>query len=77
MISKVIYFVDGWVRTNVGGHPCARDAESLARQCIEDAAKAGLTNQQLEQDLGTDLVDFLSSELKARRSANRQLANLN
>ena len=72
MISKVIYFVDGWVRTNVGAHPSTNDAESLARQCIDDAAKAGFTNQQLEQDLGTDLVDFLTSELAARRPATAQ-----
>lgn len=71
MISKVIYFVDGWVSTNVGAHPCTNDAEYLARRCIDDAAKAGFTNQQLEQDLGTDLVDFLTSELKARESANQ------
>ena len=75
MISKVIYFIDGWVRTNVGAQPSALDAESLARQCINDAAKAGFTNQQLEQDLGTDLVDFLTSELEARRPANGQAAN--
>jgi hypothetical protein len=67
MISKVIYFVDLWVRTNVNSCSCTLDAESLARQCIDDAAKAGFTNQQLEQDLGTDLVDFLTSELEARR----------
>jgi len=72
MISKVIYFVDGWVRANVGAHPSTNDAESLARQCIDDAAKAGFTNQQLEQDLGTDLVDFLTSELEARRPAPAQ-----
>jgi len=75
MISKVIYFVDGWVRTNVGAYPSLLDAESLARQCINDAAKAGFTNQQLEQDLGTDLVDFLTSELEARRPATGQAAN--
>lgn len=75
MISKVIYFVDGWVRTNVGAHPSAPDAESLARLCLNDAAKAGFTNQQLEQDLGTDLVDFLTSELEARRPATARAAN--
>jgi hypothetical protein len=74
MISKVIYFVDSWVRTNVGAHAYTSDAESLARRCIDDAARAGFTNQQLEQDLGTDLVDFLTSELKARESANRRAA---
>lgn len=74
MISKVIYFVDDWVRSNVNAHTCMLDAELLARQCIDDAAKAGFTNQQLEQDLGTDLVDFLTSELEAQRPANGQMA---
>jgi hypothetical protein len=71
MISKVIYFVDGWVRTNIGAQPGTRDAEALARRCIDDAAKAGFTNQQLEEDLGTDLVDFFTSELKALESGWR------
>jgi hypothetical protein len=68
MISKVIYFVDSWVRTNIGSQPCALDAESLARRCIDDAEKVGFTNEQLEEDLGTDLVDFFTSELKAREA---------
>jgi hypothetical protein len=75
MISKVIYFVDRWVRTNVGAHPSANDAEALARQCVDDAAKAGFTNQQLEDDLGTDLVDFLTSELASRRPGNGHAAS--
>lgn len=69
MISKVIYFVDGWVRSNIGAQSCALDAESLARRCIDDAARAGFTNEQLEEDLGTDLVDFFTGELKARETA--------
>jgi len=67
MISRVIYFVDDWVRSNVNARTCMLDAVSLARQCIDDAAKAGFTSQQLEEDLGTDLVDFLTSELEAHR----------
>ena len=69
MISKVIYFVDGWVRSNIGAQPSPLDAESLARRCINDAAKAGFTNEQLEEQLGTDLVDFFTGELKARETA--------
>jgi hypothetical protein len=69
MISKAIYFIDGWVRANVGAQSCVREAEALARRCIADAARAGFTNEQLETDLGTDLVDFLTSELKAREAA--------
>ena len=65
MISKVIYFVDGWVRTNVNARTCGLGAEYLARRCIADAARAGFTNDEVEQELGTDLVDFLSSELQA------------
>jgi len=69
MISKVIYFVDGWVRSNIGTQSYALDAETLARSCINDAAKAGFTNEQLEEHLGTDLVDFFTGELKARETA--------
>lgn len=69
MISKVIYFVDGWVRSNVGAQTSSLDAQSLARCCIYDAAKAGFTNEQLEEHLGTDLVDFFTEELKARETA--------
>ena len=69
MISKVIYFVDGWVRTNISAQPGALDAESLARRCIHDAEKAGFTNEQLEEDLGTDLIDFFTGELEARDAA--------
>jgi len=74
MISKVIYFVDDWVRANVNARTCLLDAELLARQCIDDAAKAGFTNQQLEQDLGTDLVDFLTSELESHRPGRGTMA---
>jgi hypothetical protein len=69
MISKVIYFVDGWVRSNIGAQSCALDPQSLARRCIDDAARAGFTNEQLEEQLGTDLVDFFTGELKARETA--------
>lgn len=74
MISEVIYFVDGWVRTNINARTCMLNAESLARQCIDDAARAGFTNEQLEQDLGTDLVDFLTSVLQSHRPLNGQAA---
>ena len=69
MISKEIYFVDGWVRSNIGAQICALDAQSLARRCIADAAKAGFTHEQLEEQLGTDLIDFFTGELKARETA--------
>jgi hypothetical protein len=75
MISKVIYFVDDWVKANIGAHASLRDAELLAQRCIDDAARAGFTNEQLEEDLGTDLLDFLTSELESRELAriNRQV----
>ena len=78
MISKAIYFVDGWVRANIGPQSCMLDAETLARRCIKDAAKAGFTNEQLEQHLGTDLVDFFTGELEARETAQsrRQLTGV-
>jgi hypothetical protein len=66
MISKVIYFVDRWVRLNVGPDVALDDAETLARRCMDDAERAGFTTEEIEEDLGTDLVDFLSSELEGR-----------
>ena len=69
MISKVIYFVDGWVKAHIGVHASTREAELLTRRCIADAAKAGFTKERLEEDLGTDLLDFLTSELRARELA--------
>lgn len=69
MISKEIYFVDGWIRSNIGTQICALDAQSLARRCISDAAKAGFTHEQLEEQLGTDLIDFFTGEIKAREAA--------
>jgi hypothetical protein len=38
----------------------------LARRCMDDAEIAGFTNHQIEEDLGTDLIDFMTSELKFR-----------
>ena len=69
MISEVIYFVDSWVRSNIGPQTCLLDPVSLARRCIADAATAGFTNEQLEEHLGTDLVDFFTGELNARETA--------
>jgi hypothetical protein len=69
MISKEIYFVDGWIRSNIGTQLYVLDAQSLARRCIADAAKAGFTHEQLEKQLGTDLIDFFTGELKAREAA--------
>jgi hypothetical protein len=66
MISSVIYFIDGWVKTNIGPDSSTQDAESLARQCMDDAQLAGFTSDQIEQDLGTDLFDFMASELQFR-----------
>jgi len=74
MISRVIYFVDGWVKTNIGPDAGSYDAKSLARQCLDDAAREGFTNEQIEEDLGTDLLDFLTCELKVRESAGGPLA---
>jgi hypothetical protein len=68
MISKVIYFIDDWLRANIGAQSGVLNAEMLARRCIDDAEKAGFTSEQIEADLGTDLVDFFTGELEARQS---------
>src|SRR5687768_11424589 len=66
MISGVIYFIDSWVKSNIGPDAGGYDPESLARRCMDDAVLAGFSNDQIEQDLGTDLIDFMTSELQFR-----------
>ena len=68
MISKAIYFIDRWITNNIpwGDHDRTEDAEGLAKQCVDDAAKAGISGAELEESLGTDLIDFLSHELTSR-----------
>jgi len=78
MISRAIYFIDSWVRANIRIGACNQivDPDGLAMQCIDEAAKAGISRAELEENLGTDLIDFLSHELTAigaNRGANRQL----
>jgi hypothetical protein len=70
MIGRAIYFIDGWVRMNIHSSAVGEFAEpeQLAKQCIDDAAKEGISGVELEQDLGTDLIDFLSHELASRRT---------
>jgi len=69
MISRAIYFIDSWITTNLRFDARDQDAnpEQLAKQCIDDAAKLGISSGELEENLGTDLVDFIAHELESAR----------
>jgi len=65
MISRTIYFIDRWIRLNLqsAAHAELADPKQLVSRCVHDAAKLGISAAELEQDLGTDLLDFISHEL--------------
>jgi hypothetical protein len=49
-------FMDSWVRKNISAGPYQvdnKEAARLARQCLADAAKTGITKAELEEEIGT------------------------
>jgi hypothetical protein len=60
MISKPIYFIDAWVKANNRLGTCDSDADPgrLAEQCVDDAAKAGISGAELEED-GISCLNWL------------------
>jgi hypothetical protein len=42
------------------------EAQRLARKCVADAEGAGISEEELEEDLGQDLVSELRDRLGAR-----------
>jgi hypothetical protein len=42
-----------------------KEVARMANQCLADAAKAGITRAELEEEIGTDLFDHIGAGLKA------------
>jgi hypothetical protein len=66
--NKGIDFANNWVRENVNaigyaadgeGHP---ETEGLVQQMLADAAKQGVTREEIEEDMG-DLNDLIDGAL--------------
>jgi hypothetical protein len=68
MSNKGIDFANNWVRENVNAIAYAPDGEShpetegLVQQLVDDAAKAGITREEIEEDMG-DLDDLINGAL--------------
>ncbi len=69
MSNQAIQFLNHWVTEHVNAIPYPEhlaEAQRLAKECVADAEKAGISEQELEEDLGQDLVSELHDRLKAR-----------
>jgi hypothetical protein len=68
MTYRAKEFVDYWESEHVeavADSEKAREAERLALQCREDALRAGITEQDLEDAVGGDLIGNMLQALKA------------
>jgi hypothetical protein len=69
MSNRAIQFLNHWVTEHVNTMPYPEhlaEAQRLADECVADAKKAGISEQELEEDLGQDLVSELRDRLNAR-----------
>jgi hypothetical protein len=69
MSNRAIQFLNHWATEHVNAIPYPEhlaEAQRLAKECVADAQKAGITGQELEEDLGQDLVSELRDRLNAR-----------
>jgi hypothetical protein len=58
-VEEAAVFLNDWVARNVHSVAPPRndiEAKRLARLCVEDAEKRGITRTELEQSCGQDLV---------------------
>jgi hypothetical protein len=60
-------FLDRWEVENVNAVAAsdkAAEAERLARRCSEDAARAGISEQELEDAASTDVISYMLRALE-------------
>jgi hypothetical protein len=69
MSNRAIQFLNHWATEHVNAIPYPEhlaEAQRLAKECVADAQKAGISGQELEEDLGQDLVSELRDRLNSR-----------
>ena len=67
MTDRAEEFLDRWEAENVDAVPAsnkAAEAERLAKLCLEDAARAGIAEQDLKDASGGDLVSNMLRALE-------------
>ncbi len=65
MTAKATRFVQAWVQRNLGRRPSSEEFESipeLVARCFHEAATAGITEDEIEDEVG-DLKVFLKEAI--------------
>jgi hypothetical protein len=77
MSTRGIDFANEWVRENVNASSYAEDGkqhsetQAAVEQLLADAAKAGITREEIEEDMG-DLDDFVDNAFEESADAEVQ-----
>ena len=81
MSNRAIQFLNDWVNEHVKAIPYPEhlaEARRLAKECVADAKKQGMSKKELEEDLGQGLVSELKDALDTRADEEvKRLANRN
>ena len=81
MSNRAIQFLNHWVTEHVNAIPYPEhlaEARRLAKECVTDAKKKGISKKELEEDLGQDLVSELKDALNTRADEEvKRMANRN
>src|SRR5262245_6483251 len=81
MSNRAIQFLNDWVNEHVKPIPYPAhlaEARRLAKECVADAKKQGISKKELEEDLGQGLVSELKDALDTRADEEvKRMANGN
>ena len=69
MSNRAIQFLNHWATEHVNAIPYPEhlaEARRLAKECITDAKKQGISKKELDEDLLKDLVSELKDQLDTR-----------
>ena len=81
MSNRAVQFLNHWVAEHVNAIPYPAhlaEAQRLAKECVADAKKQGISKKQLEDDLGQGLVSELKDALDTRANEEvKRMANRN
>jgi hypothetical protein len=72
MSDQAVEFFERWCAehvSTVSRRDIAREAQRLARQCLNDASEAGISARELKEDLAQDIVAEFAERLDAQADA--------
>jgi hypothetical protein len=77
MSDQAVEFFERWCAEHVNTvsrRDLAREAQRLARQCLNDASQAGIPARELKEDLTQDIVAEFAERLDAQADAEAPAA---